>query len=130
MGKISDILNKGARFFIGYFCAVTVTAQTLVNNIALFCPKYYSETVDFWCANLLGVNGLTAILMVAMCQRFHLCRWSWACAVCEVVFVLTNLFITDNFAYNLIIQIVSGTASILLSIYVKYIVWKRQKSLS
>ncbi len=130
MGKAKDVLSIASRYFIAYFCVITVTIQTAINNVALFCPNYYSATVNFWCVNLFGVNALTAALMVSICNRFHLCRWSWACAVCEVIFVVTNLLIPDNHTYNLLIQIVSGTVSVLLSIYIKYTAWKRQKSLS
>jgi hypothetical protein len=130
MGKAKDIVNIGTRFFIAYFCVITVTIQTAINNVALLCPNYYPPNVAALCNNLFGASFLTAALMVSICNRFHLCRWSWACAVCEVIFVVTNLLIPDSHTYNLLIQIVSGTVSVLLSIYIKYTAWKRQKSLS
>ena len=118
MGKI----ELASKWFIGYFCVTLVVIQTSINFAALFYPKFYSPTAYFNLVQFFGANFMTALLMCCICYRFKMCAWSWGCALCEVVFVLTNLFISDNDTYNLSIQFVSGVISLIISFYQK---WKK-----
>lgn len=118
MGRI-DLATK---LFIGYFSASLVLIQTTINLFALFYPNFYSPEVYSVLTEFFGANFYTALLMCCMAYRFKLCAWSIGCALCEVIFVLTNLFIRDNDTYNLTIQFVSGIISLIISMYLK---WKK-----
>lgn len=112
---IKKYLDRFTKFYIGYFCVILVGIQTIINNITLFIPKYYSEIHEFHLVQLFGANFMTALLMTCLCIRFQLCKWSWACAIAEILFYIINITITDDLHYNIALQIIIGIISLIIS---------------
>jgi hypothetical protein len=124
--RFKELLDVITRFYIGYFCVILVGIQTIINNVALFFPDYYSATIEFHLNQLFGANFMTALLMIFICTRFNLCRWSWACAIAEVLFYVINVTITDDLNYNIALQIIIGIISLIISYYENIIKWAKQ----
>ena len=112
---IKKYLDKITSFYLANFCVILVGIQTIINNVILFIPKYYSEIHEFHLVQLFGANLMTALLMTCMCVRMKLCKWAWACAVAEILFYIINVTITNDLHYNIALQIIIGTISLIIS---------------
>lgn len=122
MINLKRFLAASSRYILTYFCIGLICIQNAINTIALFCPSLYTENVEFYCTQFFGCPLVLCLLMCVVCYEFKLSSWAWACALAECVFFISFMVIKQDNIYNLSIQLITGIASVIVSLYQK---WKK-----
>lgn len=107
-------MRRKLKVFVIYFPVMLVSAQVLVN---LFSFIDYGAYVKFGFVlnTLFGVNLFFALFLLAFTYWFKFCAVSRYAAWAEILFAANYLIVQEDSLYNVLFQVIVGTAAIALT---------------
>lgn len=108
-------MKRYSRLAIVYFPVLLVALQVAANYLFLINPELYYST-GFYLNTFLGTNMLFALFLVVFTFSFGFCKISRSAAVVECLFGVNYLIVQEDNLYNILFQIIAGTAAIFLTI--------------
>ena len=122
-------MKRYTRLAIVYFPVLLVTLQVAANLLFLAEPELY-YSIGFYLNTFLGTNVLFALFLVLFTFSFGFCKISRSAAVVECLFGVNYLVVQEDNLYNILFQIIAGTAAIFLTIVhfaIDEIKWTQRK---
>ena len=122
-------MKRYSRLAIVYFPVLLVALQVAANYLFLINPELYYST-GFYLNTFLGTNMLFALFLVVFTFSFGFCKISRSAAVVECLFGVNYLIVQEDNLYNILFQIIAGTAAIFLTIVhfaIDKTKWKQHK---
>lgn len=108
MKKFQDILIKFSPIII-------LLGQLIANAMYFLMPEFYISYYHIL-AGFVGLCLIAAAQMVAVSYRFKFCSLGRSAAWAQVLFVLVYMAIPRQELYNVVVQIIVGTAAVFLTI--------------
>lgn len=107
-------MRKYLKIFIIYLPVILVSGQVLANLMSFVWPEGYADSA-FYLNHFLGCNMLFAIFLVAFTHWFRFCAVSRYAAWAELAFGIFFMIVHEDNIYNIMFQIIVGTAALLLT---------------
>lgn len=107
-------MRRYINIFVIYFPVILVTCQVSVNLMYFFAYNTYIKA-GFILNTLFGVNMLFAGFLLAFTYWFKFCAISRYAAWAEVLFAVNYIIVHQDNLYNILLQVIIGTLSILLT---------------
>ena len=107
-------MRKKIKLFIIYFPIILVSCQVLIDLLALINRPIYDKW-GFYLSVFFGSNFLFSLFLLGFTYWFKFCAVSRAAAWAEILFTFNYLIVQQDNLYNILFQVIVGTAAIILT---------------